>query len=241
MMDIIKRFRDEMRELTIEESKMIIHNFQDADLSRVKFLGNASMEIRSSDNICLESKSRCASNNKKVAVYLSSSNVFLESLKTDNLIKDVCVLAKYRCSDFFSIEFKYNCIGFAIGVMTYISSDDVVGNSPQEAITNFIDMQKGNFDPNYSFNMFKILHQLQYVENVSEPLKNNTIAFYFQNGTCKHAARYIIDFDFWISKLGGKIAIGHSLEDLKGGAYGDEIYYAEVSGDLNMDLSGMVL
>ena len=77
MMDIIKRFRDEVRELTLEERKMIIHNFQDADLSRIKFLGNASMEIKSSDNICLESKSRCASNNKKVAVYLSSSNIFL--------------------------------------------------------------------------------------------------------------------------------------------------------------------
>ena len=229
MRNFIETFNKTIRALSQDEIIRISKFFPNADLNNIKFLDNEFMELDYSENLCFGVESSCINKGREIDVYLNLSNRFLENIKTHEIEQEICTKSKFRCEDSYALEIQYNCIGFAMGVMVESNSDFITGNTPQEAITSFIKQNNETFPSERSINSFKILHQLQYVENISEPIKNNTVAFYFKDGICKHAARYITDFDFWVSKLGPYILIGHTLlEDLVGETYGNRIYYAEV-------------
>ncbi len=229
MRNFIKAFNESMRPLTPAEINSLNRYFPRATYSDIKFLDNEIMNVNSSDDLCFGVEFGCSKSEREIEVYLSESNYFLETIITQEIEREICPKTKFTCKDSYNFKIQYNCIGFATGIMAISDSDLITGSTPKDAITLFIERNNETYPAELPINAFKISDQLRYVESITDPIKNNTIAFYFKDGVCKHAARYIVDFDFWVSKLGPYILIGHPLlEDLMGEAYGDQIYYAEV-------------
>lgn len=248
MINVIDTFNKSRRALSRSESSSIKALFPNAEPHKIEFLSESTLPLRASDDLCpkvleedLEDDVHplffdCISHVKFTEIYNATSGEHLERIKNEAISRDLCSMSKYKCETIHSFEVKYNCIGFAIGVIKWVDTSRINhhilnGKNPLEAIDAHIVSTRTEYDSSHA-NLFNILdspYTISHELNETN-LLNNTMAFYFKNGFCQHATRYITDFNSWVSKLGKWIVISHTLEDLVGDAYGDTIYYLITEG-----------
>lgn len=238
MKDVIQAFNESIRTLSRGEARSIKELFPDAEINSMRFINDPFMKFESHEDLC-SSKGvkkdgfQCTNKpNKEVKVYSADFSRYLDVIHADELIGDICSMyAKYGCTPKYLFEARYNCIGLAVGIIAWVDASNVNKDNLfgiELIISSFLQMQNKDAPPDRITNLFKILDRLVFVEDIPVPPKNNTVAFYFDGITCKHAARYISDFDAWVSKLGDWIVVTHKLGDLIGDTYGDTIYYASI-------------
>jgi hypothetical protein len=193
------------------------------------------MKFKSDENHCDDKHLDCVNQHKIIQVYSSESKQYIQDIK-EELEEVVCSQPQFACTKHYEFEARYNCIGLAIGIIRWIEPEDInqyikEGVETTNAINKFILKERENFPLSHPANLFKIIDKLEYSSN-NPSLNNNTVAFYFKDGECQHAARYVTDFNSWISKLGEWVPITHNLPNLMGENYGNEIYYAELTGGI---------
>lgn len=138
----------------------------------------------------------------------------------------------------------YNCIGWALGVETWINPTTKIpktafsnGIKLATSVSNFIEDQIEYFKRESNSHLVK-LKIMENFEKISclEPISfmnftDGAIAFYFQNYAMTHAARYTDKIGeqsvkAWTSKLGQSFLVWHELNDLNEGKYGEPLCYA---------------
>lgn len=246
-MNVIDHFRSKARKTNIAEQQWLTKIFPALryELDTILVLDDKLMSLTSGHNTC--SDFYCIDQKIKTDIYLRENNTYIESLfiKSEELMQDICSLPKYLCQTTFLYEAKYNCIGLALGIIHWIEPriiNDLLseGVATEQVLNKFLQWINIRYSSDHPANFFGILEKLEYLTDDKLVVKNNTVALYFKDGNCTHASRYIAEFDSWISKLGHEIPINHSIDGLKGGAYGDEIYFLGIlesdEGLINQEL-----
>lgn len=239
MINIIDTFNKSRRALSRSESSSIKALFPNAESHKIEFLSESTLPMVSRSDVCSKTLDEdsypqffdCTSQTMSTEIYSVKSGEYMEEIENQEIAADLCAMSKYECRVSYSFEVRYNCIGFAVGVIKWVDTSRINyhilnGKNPLEAIDAHIISTKTEYDssPTNLFNILDTPYTISHELNETN-LLNNTMAFYFKNGFCQHATRYITDFNAWISKLGKWIVISHTLEDLVGDAYGDTIYY----------------
>jgi hypothetical protein len=138
----------------------------------------------------------------------------------------------------------YNCIGWALGVETWINPTTKIpktaflnGTKLSTSVANFIEDQTEYFKRETHAHLVK-LEIMENFKKIScfEPISpmnfsDGAVAFYFQNYAMTHAARYVDKIGdktikAWTSKLGQSFLVWHELNDLNEGKYGEPLCYA---------------
>lgn len=233
MLDVIAHFNESQKSLTPYEARMLIKSFSNADVSQIKSLDSNVIKLATQKNFC-DQHFHCVTHKKIIELYNAATKKYLQDI-VEELAEELCSNPKYECIEYYSIEAKYNCIGFAIGVIGWIEPYHInrhvkKGLSPTQAIDSFIAEQRVAYSADHPANLFQLLDNFQSAIDQAVIPTNNTVAFYFKDGECQHAARYIADFNAWVSKLGEWIPITHpTLDDLTGNAYGNATCYIQLN------------
>lgn len=143
-----------------------------------------------------------------------------------------------------SIVLGYNCIGWALGVETWINPSVKLpkaafsnGTKLAISVANFIKDQIEYFSKESNSHLLKLdimknLKTISCLQPISSiKILNGAVAFYFKNGDMTHAARYVDKIgdqkiEAWTSKLGQSFLVWHELDDLNEGGYGEHLCYA---------------
>jgi len=143
-----------------------------------------------------------------------------------------------------SIILGYNCIGWALGVETWINPAIKLpkasfsnGAKLATSVANFIKDQIEYFSKESTSHLLKLeimknLNTVSCLRPISSiKILDGTVAFYFKDGDMTHAARYVDKIDnqkieAWTSKLGQSFLVWHELNDLNEGGYGQHLCYA---------------
>jgi hypothetical protein len=139
-----------------------------------------------------------------------------------------CVQKDYKCTITMSLIAEYNCAGWALGISKTLKlSHDFENEIPL--------LYLKYKDTNSVFGQFAKNSEVQY--SLPNPIPNNTIALYFNQGIWKHASRFItsidgIEINQWTSKAGYSIIYTH--DDIPTDSlYGNKIVYLVPTVGLN--------
>ena len=247
--DFFARESDLNRNLTVEEYAGLI-GFPNANYNNIGFLGRG--YIKPSADNCY--KYHCfmtstillynATGYRVAAFEVSQSDTDLI-----DMVWEKCQSAKYKCVPLTHFGATYNCIGWAMGISKWLDPMEIKvlvqsGVNKSEAIKTFVESKSAEFPESHISNIDSILKRIDsFSTDLSNPVKNNTVAFYFNDkDECLHGARFVKTInnrqvEEWTSKLGSSISITHKLEDLTGelSIYGNILYYVGISNNSSLN------
>ncbi len=242
--DFIAQGNEFNRTLTPTEKLWLSKLFPKADVDKITFLGIGS--IRPSDENCsrYECKPGTAYIYDTKSVFKGAMTAMPGQVSIMQAIWDQCNSGLYKCvyTGHPPIGATYNCIGHALGISKWLDPSEITaynqgGMTRHEAIETFIKDKKAIYHAIHESNIDHIIDKLHPTQSFTHnPLHEHSVAFFFNgtSGDCTHGARYLEKFhgkdigSKWTSKLGNAMTIGHELNDLIDGVYGNETYYAEI-------------
>lgn len=225
---------------------------------KVEIIGNDSaLYIERQEGLSLKPFFSSKREEESKVVFSKSSNVigsgdshYLYSLCTNHNL--YCDLNKYvlniknnTIKYITEYHIGYNCIGWALGVQTWINPVNTEGemeinlsniNTLALLTAHFVQSEVKKAAKYNELGILKTDHLLKIVRVECNSLSSEkleqegVIAFYFNKYGMTHAARFVeflegVPINSWVSKLGHSILISHELDDLNDSIYGNHLCY----------------